>query len=322
MAAVDDEGLCLISLCAADGVGPSTIVSLQRAARARGVSLREVMALPMPELEADLDLTPVAARAVSEISAPMTAGRAVLDALDRIGARAVIAGDADYPDRLTERLGNQAPPVLFLAGDAALLQRPSRAVVGSRAPSRRAVQAARLLSAQQAGAGFAVVSGGAHGIDTAAHLAAAVAGGTVVVPALGIARYRPLDAGAGRAVHGRWCVVGQFPPHAAWRGAQALVRNRTIVALSDAVVAFEPRDCGGTYHTSLTAFRMRKPLFVVTASADGAKDRGLKRLVRLGAVALDPSCMPDADALARLIAEYRPPPGADQLPLFEGPQLA
>jgi predicted Rossmann fold nucleotide-binding protein DprA/Smf involved in DNA uptake len=116
-----------------------------------------------------------------------------------------------------------------------------------------------------------------------------------------------------------WCVLGQFPPQAGWRAAQALARNRTIVALSAAVVAFEPRDCGGTWHSSLTALRMGKPLFVVTACRRGARARGLKRLVRLGASALDADRMPDGPALASLMADYRPPPGADQLPLFNLP---
>jgi predicted Rossmann fold nucleotide-binding protein DprA/Smf involved in DNA uptake len=94
------------------------------------------------------------------------------------------------------------------------------------------------------------------------------------------------------------------------------MRNRTVVALSDAVVAFEPRDCGGTWHTCLTALRLRRALFVVTADRRGAKGRGLKLLVRAGAVALDPGRMPEGDALALLVADYRVPRAASQLPLF------
>jgi predicted Rossmann fold nucleotide-binding protein DprA/Smf involved in DNA uptake len=118
-----------------------------------------------------------------------------------------------------------------------------------------------------------------------------------------------------------WCCIGQFPPHAGWQAAYALIRNRTIVALADAVVAFEPRDRGGTWHSSLNALQMRKPLFVVSAARRGARGRGLQRLVRLGAVALDPRIMPDPDEVDRLAAEYSPPPAVDQLPLFRTPEL-
>ncbi|GAG51760.1 unnamed protein product, partial [marine sediment metagenome] len=63
--------------------------------------------------------------------------------------------------------------------------------------------------------------------------------------------------------------------------------------------------------------RMRKPLYVVAASRQGATERGLRRLVRLGAVALDPQRMPDSAALALLMADYRPPPCVGQIALFE-----
>jgi len=114
-----------------------------------------------------------------------------------------------------------------------------------------------------------------------------------------------------------WCLVGQFPLHSTWRTAHALSRNRTTAALSDAVVAFEPRDVGGTWRTCLEALRLRKPLFVVAPQADGPKGRGLRRLVRMGGVALDPRQMPAADSFARLVSEYAPPAPLDQTELFE-----
>jgi hypothetical protein len=67
----------------------------------------------------------------------------------------------------------------------------------------------------------------------------------------------------------------------------------------------------------MAAIVMRTPLFVVAASRRGAKGRGLTRLVRLGAVALDAAAMPNPDELDRLVAEYRPVPCPDQLLLFE-----
>lgn len=316
----DDAELCLIALCATEGVGPVTVARLCRAAEGRGVPLEAMVALPAAELEAELGLTGPAARLVAGIRDPLEAGRRVLARLGRLGVRVVQAGAAEYPVRLGRFLGAQAPPVLFVAGDLSLLRRPCLAVVGSRRPSRGAAEAARFLAEDQAAAGTAIVSGGARGIDTLAHGAAMVGGGTVVIPALGIARLHPHGPLGREPADGRWCALGQFPPEASWRSAHALMRNRTIVALSGAVVAFEPRDCGGTWHSSITALRMRKPLYVVTAARQGAKDRGLRRLVRMGAAALDPDRMPDAPALACLVADYRPPPCAGQLPLFDLPE--
>jgi len=317
---LDEEGLCVVSLCAAEGVGPATVARLRQAAHERGLSLRAIMALSRAGLQRELALTPPAAKAVADIKEPVAAGRSLVKRLARIGIRAVPAGCAGYPERLSVSLGYQAPPLLFLAGDESLLRHRCLAIVGSREPSKQAADAARSLAGQEAAAGTTIVSGGAHGIDTAAHIAAASSGGTAVVPAVGLARFRWLQGRAGWLHERRWCAIGQFPPEARWRAGQALIRNRTIVALSEAVVAFEPRDSGGTWHSSVTALRMGKPLFLVSASRQGAKGRGFRQLVRHGAVALDPLRMPDGPALARLIAEYRPLRSPDQLALFGCPE--
>ena len=317
------ERFCLIGLCAAEGVGPATVARLRRAASRLGVPLCQVAAWPAGRLRAELALGAAAAAAVAAAGDPVRAGLALLDRLAPLEIGVVLSGQPDYPAELSHGLGPHAPAALFTAGDASLLGRPRFAIVGARRPSRRAADAARSLAAALAAAGGTVVSGGADGIDTAAHVAAAAAGGTVTVPALGLTRFRRQGLGVGELGREGWYALGQFPPESKWRAAHALMRNRTIVALSSAVVAFEPRDMGGTWHTSRWALRMRKPLFIVTAARRGAAGRGLRRLVRLGAAALDVARAPGLDGdgsdgeLARLAAEYRPPPCRDQASLFD-----
>lgn len=317
MLELDDDELCLLGLCATEGVGPASVARLRREARSRGVPLHVVMAMSAAELEAEVGLPRASAEAVAAMADPCRTGWSVLAQLSRIGASVVIEDRPGYPARLREFLGTQAPPVLFVAGSPSVLQNPCTAIVGSRQPSRGARGAARALAGELAASGTTVVSGGARGIDTTAHRAAASAGSTIVVPALGLARFRWRGLGVAELMDRGWCAVGQFPPSARWRAAHALMRNRTIVALSDAVVAFEPRDTGGTWQGCTTALRMRKPLFVVTASREGAKGRGLTHLVRRGGVALDPARMPDSAALAQLVADYRPPVSLGQLPLLD-----
>ncbi len=318
---MDDDELCLVGLCATDGIGPASVARLREAARNRGVPLHTLMDLPGAELGAEVGLPRAAVRAVAAIGGARSHGRSVLRRLGRAGVRVLIEGQQGYPRRLRESLGNQAPPVLFVAGDVAALHEPCVAVVGSRRPSRLARDAAHKLAGEQAAGGTTVVSGGARGIDTTAHAAAASAGRTVVVPAMGVERFRWRSLSASELSDGGWCVLGQFPPQTGWRAAHALMRNRTIVALSGAVVAFEPRDTGGTWHSCVGALHMRKPLYVATASRAGARGRGLRRLVRLGAVALDPTRMPDCAEFSRLVAEYRAPLSPDQLRLFDIPEL-
>lgn len=316
----DEERLCLVGLCATADVGPASVVRLRQAARERGISLPEVSALPAEVLAGELGLPQSAARAVSSLRDPCKTGRSVVDRLTWAGLRVVTEDEAGYPLRLRRFLQDDAPPVLFVGGDAAVLDGPCVAMVGSRQPSRPAELAAGALAADLAACGSAVVSGGAQGIDSCVHEGAASAGSTCVVPAMGVCRFQWRGASSAELADAGWCVLGQFPPEAGWRTAHALMRNRTVVALSDAVVAFEPRDTGGTWHTSLWALRMRKPLFVVAPSRHGARGRGLTHLVRFGAVALDPGRMPDSAAFARLVADYQPVASPEQLPLFDASQ--
>jgi len=313
-----DEELCLIALSAAEGVGPATVAALRRLAWQRGEPLHRLLTLPPEKIRAEADLAPGVTAALAQVGDARRRGRAVLGQAQRSGTRVVCIGRPDYPGRLTALLGNQAPPVLFLRGEPSLLDATCVAVVGSRRPTRWAVEAAQFLAGQLAEDGVTTVSGGAVGIDTAAHKAALLRGATAFVPPVGLGRFRWGGASWRRLPRGRWCIVGQFPPQSGWRTAQALMRNRTIVALSEAVVAFEPRDCGGTWHSATNALRMGKPLYVVSASQRGGKGRGLRRLVRMGAVALDPVRMPDAAAFQRMVAEYRVPPMPQQASLFDG----
>src|SRR5205085_12323484 len=88
----------------------------------------------------------------------------------RAGARLLAGCARDYPARLAAI--EDAPPLLSVIGDAALLTRPSVAVVGARNASVNARRFAEALARDLGAAGFCVVSGLARGIDGAAHLGA------------------------------------------------------------------------------------------------------------------------------------------------------
>jgi DNA processing protein len=284
------------------------------------MSPAEALRLPAAELTGQFGVSSRAACAFRALDAPLLRGRAVLNSLGRLGAGAVFYNSPQYPPLLTQYLGTSAPLVLFVVGDAGILLREAAAVVGSREPSKSAAGAARRFAADNAAAGLVVVSGGAVGIDTAAHQGAVSKGETCVVPPVGIARFRWRGMSSESLLEDRWCVLGQFPPLSGWMRRNALIRNRTIVALSKAVVAFEPRDCGGTWRSCICALEMKKPLFVASALKSAAHRRGMQRLVNFGAAPLELSSMPDPATFRKMVEEYRPPPGASQLPLFHTPE--
>ena len=101
---------------------------------------------------------------------PRAKAESELAELRRLGARLVVLGDGEYPASLAAI--DDAPPVLALRGDGAVLARPTVAIVGARNASLNGVRVARRLAADLAAAGCAIVSGLARGIDTAAHDAA------------------------------------------------------------------------------------------------------------------------------------------------------
>ncbi len=299
----DQTKLCIACLATIDGVGPVTIRKLLSAASGEASELLRFMRLSNYALQREFGLSASVARAIAAIDDPTAKGQAVCRRVIAAGGRPVFDGEPEYPSRLSAVLRTEAPVVLVVRGEPGILQALGVAIVGSRRPSHAARRAAEEMSACLSDAGYTVVSGGARGIDSTAHEGALRNGATAILPATGILRFRLRKRRISLPSGGSCCVLGHFAPDARWRTVQALGRNRLIVALGNAVVAFEPRDTGGTWHSSTQALKLGVPLFVVCGSDAQTKQQGLRRLVCSGATALDPERMPDADAFAALVAE-------------------
>jgi len=180
--------------------------------------------------------------------AEMKQGRAV-------GAILVAHGEADYPQALADL--PDAPPILWVLGDTALLNRPSVAMVGARNASSLGLRMARRLGLGLAEAGLAVISGLARGIDTAAHLAAleAEAGaGTVAVMAGGIDVIYPAENEAlARDIAAKGCRISEHPPGLEPQARHFPLRNRIVAGLSRAVIVVEAAAKSGSLITARAA---------------------------------------------------------------------
>lgn len=178
-----------------------------------------------------------------------------LDRLRSRGIWVVTTADDAYPARLVERLGSDAPPVLFGSGDAWGLDRGGIAIVGSRDADEAAVGFTERLAGAAARGGTPVVSGWARGIDVTAMRAAAAANGSVVgVLSEGVERrLREGDTRAAVA-SGRAVLVSPYHPGAAFSAGAAMGRNKIIYALSDiAVVVSSAAGSGGTWTGAIEA---------------------------------------------------------------------
>ena len=197
------------------------------------------------------------------------------------GARMLCFGDADYPVALMDL--PDAPPVLWVQGDMALLNRPAVALVGARNASSLGLRMARRLAETLAEAGFVVVSGLARGIDAEAH-EAALATGTIAVQAGGVDVIYPTEnaALAGKiAVQG--CRISEQPMGMDPQARHFPLRNRIISGLSQAVIVVEAAARSGSLITARNALDQGRDVFAVPGHPFDARASGCNMLIRDGA---------------------------------------
>jgi DNA processing protein len=209
----------------------------------------------------------------------------------------VTLADSDYPSRLAATPG--APVRLFRRG-ALPTADVAVAVVGARAARGHAVALARSIAFDLARAGAVIVSGGAIGVDSAAHRGALDAGGkTVAVLAGGLEapypeRNRPLFAeivAAGGAL-----LSAQPPGMPPLRGA-FVRRNQMIAGMCDAVVVIEAQPASGSLYTASAALELGRVLLAAPGSP------GCEALLARGAAVAESG----EDVMAALRGEPRRP---------------
>ena len=212
----------------------------------------------------------------------------ILGDCERIGARILTMQDADYPVRL--RNIYDPPMLLYVKGRLPMIDEEAAiAVVGTRKATPYGVETAEELAYAMAKQGALIVSGGAYGIDTAAHRGALRAGAKtvallgcgldVVYPAGNEWLYR--DAVASGAL------LTEYPPGTPAVGAHFPVRNRIISGLCLATVIVEaPEGRSGALITARTALEQGRDVFAVPGPINAPMSRGCNRLIADGAAAL------------------------------------
>jgi DNA processing protein len=190
--------------------------------------------------------------------------------------------DPDYPALL--RRGPNPPPLLFVAGDAGLLWHPQVAIVGSRHPSPGGRERSRRFGRAFASAGWAVTSGLAQGIDTAAHEGALSAGRTVAVVGTGLDQaYPPGNAALMARIAAQGAVVSEHPPGTPALPSHFPSRNRIIAGLSLATLVVEAAMRSGALISARLAAEAGREVFALPGSIDNPMARGCHRLIREGA---------------------------------------
>jgi predicted Rossmann fold nucleotide-binding protein DprA/Smf involved in DNA uptake len=222
------------------------------------------------------------------------------DALENLfadGLWAVTRADELYPPHLRTTLKQQAPAVLFGAGDVRLLQRPGVAVIGSRNIDEAGAAFAREIGAKAAAAKLPVVSGGARGTDRIAMQAALEGGGiTLGVLADSLERTACQPDVRDFVSQEKLVLLTPYAPDAGFSVGAAMGRNKLIYGLAEfAVVVSSDHKTGGTWAGAVEALKANW-CPVLVRDDDGAP-RGNKELLELGATALPSSTLAEISDL-------------------------
>jgi DNA processing protein len=203
----------------------------------------------------------------------------VLQDLSRSGADVLIPEDSLWPEQLNQLA---APPIaLFIRGDASVLGNHSLAIVGTRNPTPYGVRNAQEFAAGFVDRGWAIVSGGAYGIVSAAHKGALIAEGvTIAVTASGLDNSYPVgNKRLFDEIAESGAIISEYLPGAVARPHRFLVRNRLIAGLSQGTVVIEAAFRSGSLRTARDAADLMRPVMAIPGPINAPTSEGCHRLI-------------------------------------------
>ena len=274
----EEARLAWLALALTPRMGPTrcgrAVKRLGSAARVFTASLTELESVGMPAESAQFCFEGQA-RAAAIKEAARTA---------EVGAIFLTPEDDAYPSRLLEIF--DPPPVLWVRGDASVLNNPAIAVVGTRQPSPYGAGMAEVLSRDLARRGVTIASGMARGVDTCAHKGALDAGGiTIAVWGTGIDVIYPKENKklAEQIVAQGGAIVSEFATGTFPAPQNFPIRNRTLSGMSVGVLVVEGAEYSGTRITARCALEQGRDVYAVPGNATNKNAWGPNTLIKQGA---------------------------------------
>lgn len=235
-----------------------------------------------------------------------------LHVLDRLGIRVLIPGDAEWPVGMDDLA---LPPLCLWVRGPADLSRVvvrSASMVGARLATSYGESVAREIACDLAVRGFCIVSGGAYGIDAAAHRGALAGDGvTIAAMAGGVDRLYPAgNRDLLEEIVRTGAVLSECPPGASPQRHRFLARNRLIAAMTPGTIVVEAGIRSGSLNTARNAEVLHRIVAAVPGPVTSTSSVGTNELIRQGIASL----VTDAAECAELLGDL----GGDLAPRAAG----
>ena len=272
------QALEWVALTLTPGLGPTTARKLV----AHFGSAEAVLRASLTELEG-AGIQAVSAQSLATGKSAELAREELARARDA-SITVVSMDDPLYPRRLKEIY--DPPVVLYVRGDAEILNQPGIAVVGTRHPTPYGSGMAERLSCDLAGHGLVIISGMARGVDTASHRGAISAKGkTVAVFGTGVDVIYPKENSrlSEQILSGGGALISEFPLGTFAAPQNFPIRNRIISGMSIGVLVVEAAEYSGTRITARLALEQNRDVFAVPGNVTNKNSWGPNTLIKQGA---------------------------------------
>lgn len=273
--------LAYLQLQAAKGIGPAKQRKVLQLALETGEPLEEVITQASSQ---DLKKAGLSNEQVETLRTSSELARLWVSKIKNAQIKIIGLFDDGYPQVLKQRLGLNAPPIIAVWGNLNLLNMPAVGFCGSRNASKQGIEFTKDAAQQAAEKSWVVVSGNARGIDETAHRTALQnRGTTIIVAPSGIFDVRIRDSYRELVDNQNTLVISEFQPNARWSIANAMTRNKTICALSNALIIVESGLEGGTFEAGNFALKLGARLFVADFASPADNAAGNQFFLQRGA---------------------------------------
>lgn len=301
-------------LCVGEGVKPLEPREWSKLAqwlRERGMEPRELLEFSREDFCGQMGCTSEQAERMLRLIGRSASLSFEVSRYRSMGIGLVTRAEEDYPRRLKQKLGNACPPIFYYAGNLELLRGSCVGYVGSRSIQAQDLDFTARTVRKTVERGFAVVSGGAKGVDTAAETEALLQGGGAVVYLADSLMRRIKKKEVLRAVQeGRLVLLSSVKPDAGFRAGIAMARNRLIYCQSSGtVVVRSDLEQGGTWSGATECLKHQwSPVFCW----DQPEYPGNAALIARGAIPVDGGWSGDVLAQPSLPQAQPPAPQAEE----------